>query len=1272
MKELDLQEKYLIHFFTERADGLQYKEVKANTVSTKFFIVEDLKSFISETSLNKESYKKLLKLKFDGDEKALMNQFMDFLNEKIKSSMNMAIFINSNHSVTFEGYKLYLFYPSGAVSSEDKHFEENIFSVVQELPYTYKHVGIKQFAFRPDLTFFLNGIFLGYSELKSNWNNQNAKKHGVKKVAKDYHKAVSSYLTLADGNDVTQTIKKDFLKIFEKAIHITSTDVNETYIIRNISNHFDNVKKFGDYDYDKYHNAISKDFKEYPLLNPKASRQERFEEVFRALFSKKMIEKEILYYNFIERELVIKEGKKDKEYKHNDGRLISPRPKQKFGADKIMSKIDEFLEHENEPDYFINKLKADLKERGLGEAQINELVEKRNKYQNNKNVYSLLLQYAAGFGKSNIIGWSALQLKDLRKDKEFVFDKIMLVVDRVQLRDQLDTKMHNMNINKKMFIEANSKKSFLEALHSDVRIVVVNLQKFGTIKEVLDEEAINRLNSLRVAFLIDEIHRSNSGSTNEEMISLFDELQSSFDNSKEYKTSHTKKNLIIGFTATPSKHTLSRFGEFNNYAEAEKMWAPFDSYTMKEAIDDGYILNPIKGIVPVSSKMYFELPDNDLEGFEGDTGYETIPDGTEEGIDEYGKKYRIRKQKIYANEDRIKAISKFVVDRLVSTIYPNIWGQAKAMLAVSSIKSAIKYHKYVSQYYREVVPNSKYDKFKDAPIYIVYSSDSQDNPSSSSLNGGLSEKKVLQNFANKKNGIIIVIEKLQTGFDEPKLHTLFLDKEIRGINAIQTISRVNRTTKHKNDCKIVDFSHKNVNVNNIKEAFEHFSNVVVSDFDPLGDEKVLKTHFIDLNDHSLFKEHYAKFLSYVTDESEDKGITIIENVTEGFSKYIKTNVETAKTLKKKINKYFQILNLIEFVIDLEDKYKDEHFLDFWRRFNKIYNNINKSEDIIDDVEVYFDNKIGIVAPQDYKTQDQKSKTANEGEPTYGEGGKQYKFHILAVIEKRNQEEEEIELLIADFEKKVFKLFEFIKTDDKGNRLVAKILDEGSAFDSDEIYGDFKVVLKKFLIRKRKELGTFFPKEAKDNINQLCDDFEKYLKEEQLIIMPKSDSLCDKSVQEIIKTGETKEIEFKSSLRYCLREKKPMPHIEHSAFKNIAAFLNTNGGVLLIGVEDDLNVIGIDTTDYPTFSDSDKKDAFLKHFDNLLAKYLGNDFNSIVDIKIESIDGRKVAKICVKGKALEPVFLNQKGKPDEFYIRRSASAIALTSKEMLSYTRSHWT
>jgi len=1266
MNELDLQEKYLIHLITERTDGLGYKEVKANTVSPKFFIVEDLREFISETSLNKENYRKLLRNKFENDEKKLIQQFMDFLNDKIKSSMNMAIFINNNRSVTFEGYKLHLFYPSGSVSSENKFFDENIFSVVQELPYTYKYNGKIQFSFRPDLTFFLNGIFLGYSELKSNWNNQNARKNGINKVAKDYHKAVSTYIELADNNDISQTIKKEFLRVFEKAIHITSTDVNETFIIRNISQHYEDIKNFGVYDYDKYLISISKNFKSYPLKNnPKATRQEKFEEVFKAHYSKEMIEKEILYYNFIERELVKKDGSKEKEYKHNDGRLISPRPKQKFGTDKIINKIDEFLEHENEPHYFLNKLREDLKNLGVGKAQIDELINKRDKYQNNKNVYSLLLQYAAGFGKSNIIGWTALQLKDLRQDKKFVYDKIMLVVDRVQLRDQLDTKMHNMNIHKKMFIEANSKKSFLEALESKTRVVVVNLQKFGTIRDVLDEASLKKLNSMRVAFLIDEIHRSNSGTQNIEMVSLFDEIQSSFDTSSDSKTK--KKNLIIGFTATPSDHTLARFGEFNTYAEAEKIWIPFDSYTMREAILDDYILNPIKGIVPVSSKMYFELPDSDIEGFEADKGYEIIPDDTDTGIDEYGRKYRIRKQKIYANEDRIKAISKFVVERLVSSVYHNIRGYAKAMLAVSSIKSAIKYKKFIDTYYKEIVQDSKFDRFKDAPVYIVYSSDGQSHPNSSTLNGGLSEAKVLQSFAVKKNGLIIVVDKLQTGFDEPKLHTLFLDKEIRGINAIQTISRVNRKTKHKNDCKIVDFSYKNVNVKNIQEAFEHFSNVVVSDFNPLEDEKVLKSHFAEMKEHKLFEDYFGTFFNYVSSE-EEKDISIIQDITEGFSQYITSQPEASKKLKKRVSKYFQILNLIEFVIDLEEEYVNEHFLSFWRRYNTVYNSIHKPDEILDDVEVYYDNKTGIVAPVDYIIPEKKDKVGDaEGEY----GAKQYKFHILAVIEKRNQEEEEIEKLIEDFEGKITQLFEYVQNDPRGKRVVAKILDDGSAFGTEEIYDDFHKIFRKFINRNRKELGEFFVKETKDMTNQLCDDFERVLREKGLYVTKKSKSLCDKSVFEIIKKGETKEIEFKSSLRYCLREKKPMPHVEHSAFKNIAAFLNTNGGVLLIGVEDDLNVIGIDTTDYPTFKESDKNDAFLKHFDNLLGKFLGNDLNSIVEINLEDVSGRKVAKICVKKKASEPVFLNQKGKSEEFYIRRSASAVSLSSKEMLKYAKEHW-
>ncbi len=1096
MNELDLQDKYLINFLCERQDGLQYREAKANTVSPQFFLVEDLKHFLSETSLNKDNYKKLLR-KYNS-EKELLDAITDELHDRLKSAANMALFVNSNKSFTINGISLHLFYPSGSETYEDQLFDENIFTVIQELPYTFSyksHDGkntLSKFSFRPDLSFFLNGIYLGYSELKSNYTNQNARKNGRKKVSKDYLTAVQEYLKIADGNDSSQTIRKEFLKIFEKAIHITSTDVNETYVIRNISTQFEEIKSTfleQTHDYSQYENKLEKDFKQYPVRNKNANKTERFEEVFRALYDKKMIEKEILYYNFIERELIKKENSKTKEYKHNDGRLISPRPKQKFGTDKIISKIDEFLEHESEPDYFIKKLEAELKEKGIGIEKIQELIHKRQKYQNNKNVYSLLLQYSAGFGKSNIIGWTALQLKDIRRNKAYVFDKIMLVVDRLQLRDQIDSMLHNMNIQKGMFIEAHDKKTFSKALESNVRIVVVNIQKFGTIKDILDKSIVQNLSKLRIAFLIDEIHRSNDGLQNEEMLSIFDELQNSFDKGINDASSISKKNLIVGFTATPSDHTLSRFGEFSHYAENKAIWVPFDYYTMGKAIEDGYILNPIKGIVPVSAKMYFEKPENALEGFEGDTGYEEIPDGTDTGVDAEGKKYAIRKKKIYADPERIEAISKFIVDRLVSNVYIQIRSTAKAMLATTSIPNAIKYTHFIKKYLKEVTQLKKYERFKDTPVYIVYS-DSQEHPSSSSINDGLSEKTVLQNFKLAKNGIIIVVDKLQTGYDEPKLHTLFLDKEIRGINAIQTISRVNRTTKHKNDCKIVDFSYKNVNVKNIKDAFEHFSNVVVSDFDPLGQESNLEIYYKSLKETAILNSQFPNFVKY---HEEVKDIQLLLEMQNCFSQFITNNKAEAKQLKKVINKYFSILNLIEFVIDLDTKFSETLFLDFLRKFNNEYNNINRSSEIIDDVEIYFDNKIGIVAPQDYIFTP-KVNSNKVSQPDGSSGYNKYRYNILRVIEKRNQEEEAIAVLIKEFEQKVDNFFAYIKEDELGKRLVAKILDDGNSFSQDEINHDFSKIYRKYTILN-KDLGDFFKRETKDSLPQLCDDFERSLSDD---------------------------------------------------------------------------------------------------------------------------------------------------------------------------------
>jgi type I restriction enzyme R subunit len=644
------------------------------------------------------------------------------------------------------------------------------------------------------------------------------------------------------------------------------------------------------------------------------------------------------------------------------------------------------------------------------------------------------------------------------------------VVDRLQLRSQIDSLMLNMNIDNRMFIEATNKKTFQAALASDTRLVIVNLQKFVAVREMLDAEVLQKLAKMRIVFLIDEIHRSNSGDQHEEMVNIFDELQSPFD-SAAYATASTKKNLIIGFTATPDDHTLARFGEFSGYAESEKLWRPFDSYTMKEAIEDGFILNPLKNIVPVASKMLFDLPSNPLQGFTQ-------------------KEYKdAEKKQIYENRDRIDAIARYVADLLVKDVYRQIRGTGKAMLAVYSIKAAIAYHQAVTKHFTELVKEPKYAKYTDAPIYIVYSSN-QDEQNAARLNGGLTEEKVLEYFASKKNGLMIVVAKLQTGFDEKRLHTLFLDKEISGINAIQTISRVNRTTKYKNDCKIVDFSYNNVNVQNIKDAFEHFSNVVVSDFDPFGDKKVLELLLQALKKSAVFEKFFINFMVIYQDPTKRDDPESYLDFESRLEKYIDANPQHTADSKAKAAQYFTILNRIEYVITLEAKYSDPGFLFFWRKFNTLYNLLHRSEDVKDPIEVYFDNQIGIIEVTTFEPKP-KTKTPTkvaEGKPTYGSG----QFDILAIIAARNEKEAQIGTLIQEFEAKIMDFFAYVRNTREGERLIVKIK---SNVAEAEIYDDFAKIYRSYRALYRATVGDYFFQEMKDLVNKLCDDFEVTVRKE---------------------------------------------------------------------------------------------------------------------------------------------------------------------------------
>ncbi len=1101
MTELELQSEYVMDFFCRRADGLEFREVKNNAVSPDLFIPVNLYEFLKENS--RKAWSNLLKKsEYNGDEHKLLRAVMDTIREKIEASANVAVFLNKNRTITFEGETLQLIYVSGTELRGDEDFNKNIFAAVEEMTYSFHHDGKRVFAFRPDISFFVNGIFLSYAELKSNFTNQTAKTNGRNKVIIDYLEAVWEYTKIAHGNDMSQTLRRSMLRPFEKSIHIVTTDITDTYILRNPGQFFDEAKR-GLQDnaitISSFRPTVEKVFKPLPTKKQETTDPRvRFEEAMRSLYSKKMIEKEILYYNFMaytyKTVTVTENGHKvqKKEYKDKSGRLICPRPKQKFGCDRIMERVQEFLDHESEPTYFINRLRADLEALNAPQDLIDRVIAQRDSYCNNKYVYSLLLQYAAGFGKSNIIGWTALQLKDLRHNGEWVYSKILLVVDRLQLRDQLDSMMLNMNIDKAMFVEAADQDTFVKALSDKRRIIVVNIQKFWELKKAI-EKAGENFKNMRVAFLIDEVHRSNTDNVHQEMYSAFDELQDIFDENGGFITrGSTKKNLIVGFTATPSDRVLARFGEFHRSTNFNQLWRPFDAYTMKEAIADGYILDPTKHIIPVPAKMYFELPNGVLQAVT-----EAINSGQDERVS-------FAKKQIYENTDRMKAIAEFVVNRLLSQVYGKIRGTGKAMLAVSSIPIAIQYCKIIRRLMSEKTASGVFAKYADAPVSIVYS-DNQKYEKCASMNNGVAEDKVIDNFKTAKNGLIIVVDKLQTGFDEPKLHTLFLDKEIRDINAIQTISRVNRTTKYKEECHIIDFSFGNVNEKNIRDAFAKFCGISITDFDPIREKAVIDELYRGLLTQPIYVKWFERYRSSVNNQEANAALCLdmdadirawMKNMIEAHMQYTQdlgvdseetgapNNDNPAKALRKSIGRYNSLLVLLQGVIELDAKYTDAAFIDFWQRYCNIYRSLFEQRDPIGAIQTSFEGEIGLLvsdeveieAPKESEGDPAKSK---KGQNAGGAGGGLVSiFEMLARLNATEQErEQEIQFYFA-------KTNEFYATLKSEGKFMAML--RSTNFTRDEIEKEYGKLVRRF-IRQTEEIKV--KKLIEENKEMFLEDFK---------------------------------------------------------------------------------------------------------------------------------------------------------------------------------------
>ena len=400
-----------------------------------------------------------------------------------------------------------------------------------------------------------------------------------------------------------------------------------------------------------------------------------------------------------------------------------------------------------------------------------------------------LIQHSAGSGKSNSIAWLAHQLAGLEQNGHTVFDSVFVVTDRKILDRQIRSTVENFTQVSSTVIHADHSRDLKEAIRNGKRIIITTIEKFPYISE----EIGNAHKGRRFAVIIDEAHSSQNGKYSAEMTRT---LSAADDEDAINILMESRKLLTnasyFAFTATPKSKTLEVFGT-PYYEDGEIMHKPFHVYTMKQAIQEGFILDVLQNYTPV--KSYYRL-------------VKTVEDDPE-----FERKRAMKELKRLVQEDSrtIAGKAAMMVQHFHEQVYTRgkIGGQARAMIVTASIHSCIEYYRAVN----ECLAGKPYKAL------IAFSGTNNDfggELTSAGLNG-FSDSQIPQKFRERDYRLLIVADMFQTGFDEPLLHTMYIDKEINGIKAVQTLSRLNRTCPGKHETFILDFA------NNAEEIVKAFS-----------------------------------------------------------------------------------------------------------------------------------------------------------------------------------------------------------------------------------------------------------------------------------------------------------------------------------------------------------------------------------------------------------------------------------------------------------------
>ena len=459
-----------------------------------------------------------------------------------------------------------------------------------------------------------------------------------------------------------------------------------------------------------------------------------------------------------------------------------------------------------------------------------------------------LIEHSAGSGKSNSIAWLTHQLIELEHKGATAFDSMIVVTDRKILDKQIRDTINQFAQVGSTVAHADRSGDLKKFLASGKKIIITTVQKFPFVLDDIGSEHRTR----KFAIVIDEAHSSQGGRTSAAMSTALSEVGAEEDD----ETTEDRINRLMearkmlpnasyyAFTATPKNKTLEIFGTKFTEDGALKH-RPFHSYTMKQAIEERFILDVLKSYTPASS--YYRL----IKTVEADPEFDTR---------RANKKLR---HYVESHDHAIRLKAEIMVDHFHDQVVGlnKIGGQARAMVVTSSIERAIQYFHAISAYllerksrFRAIAAFSGEHDFKGTKV------------SETSLNGFPSNK-IADKIVEEPYRFLVCADKFQTGYDEPLLHTMYVDKPLAGVKAVQTLSRLNRAHPKKYDVFVLDFMNS---TDVIEAAFApYYRTTVLSDE---TDPNKLHDLKADLDSYSVYeKQQVDEFVAlYLGNADRDR------------------------------------------------------------------------------------------------------------------------------------------------------------------------------------------------------------------------------------------------------------------------------------------------------------------------------------------------------------------------------------------------------------------